>query len=43
MRMALPEANPGLFVPMALAVTFPFNVAIGIPVYLTVINSFWPA
>jgi uncharacterized protein len=42
MRMALPEANPGLFVPMALAVTFPFNVAIGIPVYLTVINSLWP-
>ena len=41
MRMALPEANPGLFVPMALAVTFPFNVAIGIPLYLTVINRLW--
>lgn len=41
LRMSLPEANPGLFVPMALAVTFPFNVAIGIPLYLTVINSLW--
>lgn len=42
LRMSLPEANPGLFVPMALAVTFPFNVAVGIPLYLTVINALWP-
>jgi hypothetical protein len=32
-RMVLPEANPGLYVPMALAVTFPFNLAVGIPLY----------
>lgn len=33
-RLAIPEANPGLYVTMALAITFPFNVAIGIPLYL---------
>jgi hypothetical protein len=41
MRMSLPESNPGLFVPMALAITFPFNVAIGIPLYLAIIERLW--
>ena len=41
MRMSLPESNPGLFVPMALAITFPFNVAIGIPLYLGIIERLW--
>lgn len=36
MRMAVPEASPSLYVTMALAVTFPFNVAIGIPLFWTV-------
>jgi uncharacterized protein len=31
MRMALPEADAGLYVAMSLGVTFPFNVVIGIP------------
>lgn len=39
LRMALPESNPGLYVPLALAVTFPFNIAIGIPLYDLVIRS----
>ena len=34
MRLALPEANPGLSLPLALAVTFPFNLIVGIPLYL---------
>lgn len=38
-RIALPRSNPGLFVPMALAITFPFNVVIGIPLYLAVIRA----
>jgi hypothetical protein len=38
--MAVPKANPGLFVPMALAVSFPFNITIGMPIYLTVITCF---
>ena len=41
MRMAIPEANPGVYVTMALALTFPFNIIIGMPVYMSVINHFW--
>jgi hypothetical protein len=33
MRLALPEASPGIYLPMSLAVTFPFNLTIGIPLY----------
>ena len=33
MKIAAPKANPGLYIPMALAVTFPFNVTIGMPLY----------
>jgi hypothetical protein len=32
-RASLPAANPGLFVPMSLGVTFPFNIIVGIPAY----------
>ncbi|MDW8398875.1 MAG: sodium-dependent bicarbonate transport family permease [Acetobacteraceae bacterium] len=35
MRLALPEADPGVYVTLSLAVTFPFNVVLGIPLYLT--------
>jgi hypothetical protein len=33
MRLSLPEANPALYLTPALAVTFPFNVTLGIPLY----------
>jgi hypothetical protein len=33
MRLALPEADPGLYLSMSLGVTFPFNVIIGIPLF----------
>lgn len=33
-RIALPEASPGIYLTMALGVTFPFNLAIGIPIFL---------
>ena len=33
MRMSVPEANPSIYVPMSLALTFPFNIAIGLPLY----------
>ena len=33
MRVAVPEANPGLSLPVVLGVTFPFNLLIGFPVY----------
>ena len=41
MRLAVPEANPGLYVTMALALTFPFNIIVGLPFYLSVINRLW--
>lgn len=31
-RIALPEANPGIYLTAAIGITFPFNLAIGIPV-----------
>ncbi len=33
MRMALPKADPGLYLSMSLAVTFPFNIVIGIALF----------
>lgn len=39
MKMAAPKANPGIFVPMALAVTFPINITLGMPIYLWVIGG----
>lgn len=41
MRLTVPEANPSLYISMALAVTFPFNILIGIPVYLSIIERIW--
>lgn len=37
MRLAAPKADPGLYVPMALGVTFPFNITIGMPLYYLII------
>lgn len=37
MKMVAPKANPGLFLPMALTVTFPFNITLGFPIYLAII------
>lgn len=34
MRAALPEANPSLYLGTAIGITFPFNMAIGFPIYL---------
>jgi hypothetical protein len=34
MRLALPEANPAIYLTLSLAITFPFNLTIGIPLYL---------
>jgi len=40
-RLAIPEASPSLYVPMALAITFPFNISVGLPLYLNVIDRLW--
>lgn len=39
LRYAIPEANPPLYVGMPLALTFPFNVVIGIPLYAFIAAS----
>jgi len=39
MRIAAPRANPSLYVPMALAITFPFNISIGMPIYMMIIQA----
>jgi len=41
LRLSIPESNPGLYVTMALGVTFPFNVLVGLPLYLTVVRRLW--
>lgn len=38
MKIAVPNANPGLYLPMALAVTFPFNITLGFPIYYYFVN-----
>ncbi|MFC3811000.1 sodium-dependent bicarbonate transport family permease [Lacihabitans lacunae] len=40
MKITVPKANPGLFLPMALAVTFPVNITIGFPIYYYVVSTF---
>lgn len=39
MRIAAPKADPGLYIPMALGVTFPFNITIGMPLYFFIISG----
>ncbi|KKZ13988.1 MAG: permease [Candidatus Synechococcus spongiarum 142] len=43
MRMTVPEANPSLYISTGLGLTFPFNIIVGIPVYLQVIKTVIPA
>ncbi|MBX7154319.1 MAG: sodium-dependent bicarbonate transport family permease [Bacteriodetes bacterium] len=38
MKLAAPKADPGLFIPMALGLTFPFNISIGMPLYFMIIS-----
>ncbi|MEQ8586883.1 MAG: sodium-dependent bicarbonate transport family permease [Thalassobaculaceae bacterium] len=39
MRVAVPQANPSIYLTLSLAVTFPFNLVLGLPIYLTVAQS----
>lgn len=39
-RLSLPEANPTLYLTASLAVTFPFNVTLGIPAYFAIARWF---
>ena len=39
MRVALPEANPSIYLTCSLGFTFPFNLTIGIPLYVAVATA----
>ncbi|MCC5830091.1 MAG: sodium-dependent bicarbonate transport family permease [Phycisphaeraceae bacterium] len=41
LRLVLPKANPSLYVPMSLGLTFPLNITFGIPLYYAVIHWWW--
>ena len=41
LRHAIPEANPGLYLGLSLAVTFVFNILAGIPLYTLVVARLW--
>ncbi len=38
MKIAVPKANPGIYIPMALAITFPVNITLGLPIYMYLIQ-----
>lgn len=40
MKIAAPKASPGLYISMALAITFPINITIGMPLYWGIITGF---
>lgn len=40
MQLGAPKSDPGLYIPMALGLTFPFNITIGMPIYYAVIQHF---
>lgn len=37
-KISAPKANPGLYLPMALAVTFPINITVGMPLYFLIVQ-----
>jgi uncharacterized protein len=36
MRVALPQAKAAIYLPMSLAITFPFNITLGVPLYFII-------
>ncbi|NDD98468.1 MAG: sodium-dependent bicarbonate transport family permease, partial [Actinobacteria bacterium] len=38
-RIALPKANPSLYITASLGVTFPFNLTVGIPIYIAMAQA----
>lgn len=39
MKLAEPRADAGIYIPMALGITFPFNITIGMPIYYAIIQN----
>ena len=42
MRMTVPEAKASYYISTTLGLTFPFNIVIGIPVYMSLVNKLIP-
>ena len=40
-RLALPDANPSYYLTLALAITFPFNIVVGIPLYFEIATRYY--
>lgn len=40
MKITVPKSDPGLYLPMALAVTFPVNITVGLPLYFLMVQHF---
>ena len=43
MRMTVPQANPSLYISTALGVTFPFNIVVGLPLSMAMVQRWIPA
>lgn len=43
MRVAIPEANPSIYLPMSVALTFPFNIIFGLSIWKVVCMYLWGA
>ncbi|MCL0040861.1 sodium-dependent bicarbonate transport family permease [Thermodesulfovibrionales bacterium] len=43
MRVAIPEANPSIYLPMSLALTFPFNIIVGMILWQIICRLLWGA
>ena len=41
LRLAIPKADPALYVSLSMGVTFPFNLILGIPLYSAVVAWWW--
>jgi uncharacterized protein len=39
LRYAIPEANPSLYLGMSLGITFPLNILVGIPIYMSIAHT----
>lgn len=41
MKLSIPKSNEGIYLPMALAISFPFNITLGFPLYYELCNLFY--
>jgi|GEM_PF-1077425 len=41
MRASIPEANPSIYLPMSVALTFPINIIVGMPMWQIICMTLW--